>query len=205
MGLTPVRSGDVATVVTSLEMVERPDLPEPPPSPLSLVRWPAPGLTRYRDLFRRVGGPWLWYSRLAMADADLARILENPDVQVHAVRDADADGDVGMLELDFREPDSCELSYVGLVPGRTGKGHGRWLMAHALRLAWRPGVRRVWVHTCTLDHPGALRFYRRSGFRPFKRTMETFPDPRILGLLPPDMGAHVPMLADPPGGAPPER
>src|SRR3546814_7755973 len=61
-----------------------------------------------------------------------------------------------MLELDFRHPGQCELSYVGLVPDLAGQGHGRWLMAHALALAWRKGVARVWVHTCTLDHPAAL-------------------------------------------------
>ena len=62
-----------------------------------------------------------------------------------------------------------------------------WLMAHALRLAWgRAGTRRVWVHTCTLDHPGALAFYARHGFRPFARAVETFADPRLAGLLPRD-------------------
>src|SRR3546814_2894438 len=82
--------------------------------------------------------------------------------------------EVGMLELDFRHPGQCELSYVGLVPDLAGQGHGRWLMAHALALAWRKGVARVWVHTCTLDHPAALGFYRASGFTPIRRTIETF-------------------------------
>ena len=40
-----------------------------------------------------------------------------------------------MLELDFRTPGACELSYVGLVHELTGQGHGRWLMAQALRMA----------------------------------------------------------------------
>src|SRR3546814_1435433 len=88
-----------------------------------------------------------------------------------------------MLELDFRHPGQCELSYVGLVPDLAGQGHGRWLMAHALALAWRKGVARVWVHTCTLDHPAALGFYRASGFTPIRRTIETFADPRALGVL----------------------
>ena len=69
-----------------------------------------------------------------------------------------------MLELDFRVEGTCELSYFGLVPELTGKGNGGWLMARALGLAWRKSVARVWVHTCTLDHPAALGFYRRHGF-----------------------------------------
>ena len=63
----------------------------------------------------------------------------------------------------------------------SGQGHGRWLLAEAVRLAWREGVERVHVHTCTLDHPAALAAYRRAGFVPYKRAVERFPDPRLLG------------------------
>jgi GNAT superfamily N-acetyltransferase len=194
VALVPVRAEEVATVVTTLEMRARPPLRPMPPSRLRLRRWPAPDLDRYRALFRRVGAPWLWYSRLAMTDAALAAIVHDPAVEVHAVLDP-AGIEIGMLELDLRHPGACELSYVGLVPELAGKGHGRWLMAGALALAWRTGVTRVWVHTCTLDHPRALGFYRAQGFTAVRRTLETFPDPRVLGLLPPDVAPQVPMLA----------
>ena len=62
-----------------------------------------------------------------------------------------------------------------------GKGHGRWLMANALALGWARPITRMWVHTCTLDHPSALNFYRAQGFQPFARAVETFADPRLLG------------------------
>jgi GNAT superfamily N-acetyltransferase len=81
-----------------------------------------------------------------------------------------------------------------LIPELAGKGHGNWLMAHALAFAWQKQVRRVWVHTCTLDHPAALPFYRRHGFVPYKRTLETFPDPRLLGLLPAEAAPQIPCL-----------
>ncbi|MBR0553704.1 GNAT family N-acetyltransferase [Stakelama marina] len=193
MGLIPVRGSDLATVVTSLEMTERPRPRPMPDAPLDLVRWPSPTLARYRELFRRVGSPWLWYSRLAMADADLAAIVEHAGIEIFAVVDRDG-VEVGMLELDFREAGQCELSYVGLVPELTGKQYGRWLMAHALGMAWRADIGRVWVHTCTLDHHHALGFYRASGFAPFKRTLETFPDPRVTGLLPRDVAPHIPLI-----------
>jgi hypothetical protein len=64
-----------------------------------------------------------------------------------------------------------------------------------LAFAWRKDVRRVWVHTCTLDHPAALPFYRRHGFVPTKRTLETFFDPRLLGLLPMETAPQIPCLA----------
>ncbi|MBW4329819.1 GNAT family N-acetyltransferase [Stakelama sp. CBK3Z-3] len=196
MALHPVLPGEVATIVTTLEMRERP-MPRPiPDSPLRLVRWPAPRLDAYRTLFRRMGAPWLWFSRLVMGDEDLAAVLEDADVEIFAV--ADRQGiEVGMLELDFRQAGNCELSFVALIPELTGQGHGRWLMANALSLGWRSGVERLWVHTCTLDHPRALGFYRASGFVPFKRTIETFADPRLSGHLPRDAAPHIPLIGAP--------
>ena len=195
MGLIPVKPGEVATIVTALEMLDRPRPAPLPASPLRLTRWEAPTVDRYRALFRRVGGPWLWFSRLVMADDALTAIIHDDAVRIWAVVDR-AGIEVGMLELDFREAGACELSYVGLIPELAGQGHGRWLMAHALAMAWAKDVGRVWVHTCTLDHPGALAFYRRSGFVPYRRTIETFADPRVAGILPDDCGAHYPLLVN---------
>ena len=88
----------------------------------------------------------------------------------------------------------CELAYFGLVPELTGRGHGAWLMGHALKRTWREGIRRVWVHTCDLDHPGALTFYRRHSFRPYERLVEIYADPRASGLYPPETAPAVPLL-----------
>jgi len=195
VALIPVAAGDVATIVTSLEMLARPRPVPMPESPLRLVRWERPAIERYRALFRRVGGPWLWFSRLVMADDALAAILNDDAIRIWAVVDR-AGIEVGMLELDFRTAGQCELSYVGLIPELAGQGHGRWLMAHALAMAWGKDVTRVWVHTCTLDHPGALGFYRRSGFVPYRRTVETFADPRVAGVLPADAAPHYPVLTN---------
>jgi GNAT superfamily N-acetyltransferase len=191
--LTRLPPGQVAAIVTSLEMRDRPRPRPLPDSDLRLVRWPAPEPAKYRALFRRVGEPWLWFSRLVMSDAELTRIIRNPGVQVFAVEDRAA-VEVGMLELDFREPATCELSFFGLVPELAGRGHGRWLMAQALTLAWRKDVSRVWVHTCTLDHPSALGFYRAQGFTPFARAVETFADPRLSGHLAESAAPHVPII-----------
>lgn len=194
MGLIPVAPGQVATIVTSLEMV-RPPAPRPlPASPLRLARWQTPKVSPYRGLFRRVGERWLWFSRLVMDDARLEAIITDPAVEVLPVIDR-AGVELGLLELDFREAGTCELSFVGLVPELTGKGHGGWLMGHALSLAWRKGIERVWVHTCTLDHPAALGFYRKNGFVPFATAVETFADPRLAGILSADAAPHVPLIA----------
>lgn len=181
MPLTPVPAGEVAAVVTYLEMRDAPRRPPLPASPLRLERRRDPSPARYRTLFRRVGARWLWFSRLVMDDAALLAIVRDPLVEVHAVVEGEAD--VGLLELDFRHAGVAALSYVALVPELTGRGHGRWLLGEALALAWRPGVARVTVHTCTLDHPAALPAYRRAGFVEVARAVETFPDPRITGVL----------------------
>lgn len=194
MGLTTVPAGEVATIVTSLEMRTRPKPAPLAAVPLSLVRWKAPTPAKYRALFERVGSPWLWFSRLVIDEAQLVEIIHHEAVSIWAVCDR-AGIEVGILELDFRQPGACEIAFFGLVPELNGKGYGRWLMAQAMAAAWRPGVERVWVHTCTLDGPSALGFYIRSGFVPYARAVETFPDPRLLGILPKDAAPQIPLLA----------
>ena len=194
MALIPVADEQLATIVTTLEMRARPPLRPMPASRLRLARWERPAPDRYRALFARVGAPWLWFSRLTMADEALAAIIHDDGIAVHAVVDP-AGIEIGMVELDFRTAGVCELSYFGLVPELAGQGHGRWLMAETLARAWAKGVERVWLHTCTLDHPAALGFYRAQGFTAIGRTIETFADPRATGLLPPDTAPQIPYLA----------
>ena len=191
MSYDALADGELAAVVTYLEMTERPRA-EPPASTLQLRRVGEPTADQYRALFRRIGAPWLWFSRLTMPDDELEAIIRDPRVELFEV--AAVEAVVGMLELDFREPGQCELAFIGLVPELAGKGHGRWLLAEAVRHAWREGIERVHVHTCSLDHPAALSAYRRAGFTPYKRAVERFPDPRLLGILPKDCAPQVPLL-----------
>jgi GNAT superfamily N-acetyltransferase len=186
---------ELAAVVTYLEMRERPEVGVPR-STLDLKRITNPSVERYRELFLLVGAPWLWFSRLAMDDASLAVIIHDPNVEFFVVQDGNG-RDVGMLELDFRQAGECELAFVGLIPELSGLGHGRWLLEEAVRRAWREAVGRVHVHTCSLDHPAALAAYRRAGFTPFKRAIERFPDPRLLGILPRDCAPQIPLLGTP--------
>ena len=192
MSCEPVAGGELATVVTYLEMRAPPGAGVPS-SPLSLGRIERPTADQYCDLFRLIGAPWLWFSRLILDDSALEAIIRDPNVELYSVLDANG-RESGMLELDFREAGQCELAFVGLVPELSGKGHGRWLLAQAVQRAWRDGVERVHVHTCSLDHPAALSAYRRAGFTPYKRAIERFPDPRLLGILPKDCAPQVPLL-----------
>jgi len=194
-GYSDVPAGKIAAVVTHLEMTARPARRDDPPGAWSLRKIDAPALAWYRDLFRRVGEDWLWFSRARMSDTELAAIIHASGIEVYTLV---ADGrDESLLELDFREPGQCELAYFGVTSRLIGTGAARFLMNRALELAWSRDVRRVWVHTCTHDHPSAVAFYQRSGFRPFRRQIEIADDPRLDGTAPRTAAKHVPIMDSP--------
>ena len=191
-GYSDIPAGKIAAIVTHLQMTARPTRRADPPGTWTLRKADAPALAWYRDLHRRVGEDWLWFSRLRMTDTELAAIIHDTRIEIYSLV---VDGrDEGLLELDFREPGQCELVYFGVTASLIGTGAARFLMNRALERAWRDDVRRVWVHTCTFDHPSAVAFYQRSGFRPFRRQIEIADDPRLDGTVPRTAAKHVPML-----------
>jgi GNAT superfamily N-acetyltransferase len=193
MSFADVPAGKIAAVVTSLEMLAPAPLRPEPSSPDWAMRHAArPDLAWFRDLFRRVGEPWLWSSRLAMDDAALASIIHDPSVEVYVPMAKTQEA--GLLELDFRTAHECELTFFGLAVPFVGSGAGRWMMNRAIERAWSRPIRRLWVHTCTFDHQDALGFYVRSGFRPFRLEIEYADDPRLTGLLPRSAAPHVPLI-----------
>jgi GNAT superfamily N-acetyltransferase len=191
-GYSDIPTGKIAAVVTHLEMMAPPPRRDDPPGTWSLRKADTPALAWYRDLFRRVGEDWLWFSRARMNDTELATIIHAAGIEIYALV---VDGrEEGLLELDFREAGQCELVYFGVTDGLIGTGAARFLMNRALERAWSGEVRRVWVHTCTFDHPSAVAFYQRSGFRPFRRQIEIAGDPRLDGTVSRDAAKHVPMI-----------
>jgi GNAT superfamily N-acetyltransferase len=191
-GYSDVPAGKIAAVVMHLEMTARPAPRPDPAGAWTLRRMERPALDWFRDLYRRVGEEWLWFSRIRMSDAGLSAIIHSPLVEVYALEHEGRDE--GLLELDFREAGQCELAFFGVTAKLIGSGAGRWLMNRALELAWSRPVGRVWVHTCTIDHPSALAFYQRSGFRPFRRKIEVVDDPRLDGTAPRGVARHVPVI-----------
>ena len=188
-GLHEVPPGHLATVVTYLEMRVAPQL-RPERATFDLHRVKQPDAQWYRALFRRVGAKeWLWFSRLLLAPAELEETIHDPLVEIYSFGE-----DAGLLELDFRRPGECELAFFGLAPQMIGQGAGRWLMNRAQELAWRDGIARFHLHTCTFDSPQALDFYRRSGFVPYRREVEVLPDPRLSGLLPDSAAPRIPII-----------
>jgi GNAT superfamily N-acetyltransferase len=123
----------------------------------------------YRSLYDAVGRPWHWVDRKRLSDDELARILGDPAVEVHVLR---VGGEpAGYAELDRRVAGEIELAYFGLMPAFVGQGLGGYFLRWAVARAWSYAPRRVWVHTCTLDHPSALPCYLRAGFREYARAV----------------------------------
>ena len=189
-GYTDLAPGKIAAVVTYLEMLERPTFANT--SSVKLREIKNPDLKWYRDIFRRAGDKWLWWSRLEMGDEQLSAVLNAPTTELLI---AENDGvEIGMAELDRSKPGKVEIAFFGLYSEALGKGLGGSFMQVLLDRAWQSNTSRVWVHTCTLDSPVALPFYMKCGFRPYKRAVEVADDPRVRGVLPESAAPQVPII-----------
>lgn len=168
--------------VTYLEMGSPPGGPAPPaPAGMTLRRVVDADLDQYRALYRRVGDPWQWVARRLLRDAELRAIFEHPRYELWQAESGD--GPIGFAELDRREPPDVEIRYFGLVEEWIGRGAGRWLLRAMIDRAWAEAdTRRVWLHTCELDHPGALAFYQRGGLVPYHEEVEDWVDPTAASL-----------------------
>lgn len=190
-GIADIPPDVLACVVTYLDATTRPAPASPDPD-LRFERLLGRDHARFRALFLEVGAPWLWSDRLRLPELDQIARLDAPNVLAFAV--VHQGRDIGLAEIEVVEGD-VEIVYFGLAGDVTGRGLGRRTMNATLDRAWAlPETRRVWLHTCTLDHPAALGFYQAMGFRPYKRAVEIFRDPRALGLHPPDAGPTIPRL-----------
>jgi len=190
-GYTDLAPGKIASVVTYLEMVERPATYQGPGG-IRLQPILNAGLDWYRAIYRRAGAQWLWFSRLEMNDGQLRELLKLPSNELFV---AEQDGnEIGMAELDRAEAANVEITSFALFAEAIGKGLGRPFMGMLLNCAWDAAARRVWLHTCNLDGPAALGFYTKCGFRPYKRAIEVVDDPRIRGILPENAAPQVPII-----------
>ena len=122
---------------------------------------PCPELNRF--LYTAVGGAWYWLDRLPWTYRQWLDWLDRPAVQTWVAYVANTPA--GYFELEAQDGNHVELVYFGLLPQFTGQGLGGALLTTAIARAWDMQATRVWVHTCTLDHPSALANYCARGFR----------------------------------------
>jgi len=156
---------------TYLEIRDRSELcaSNEPRVPFTLVRVEVPTPELNAFLYVAVGAGWTWRDRLPWDRARWLAYLDRAEVEtwVMYVRGSPA----GYFELE-RQGDSIEVAYFGLLPAFIGLGLGGTLLTSAIARGFDLGAARVWLHTCTLDHPQALANYLARGLRPY-RTEET--------------------------------
>ncbi len=174
--------GSYESIVTSLEMRERPTSPTPPAPAerIAILRAESPTVSFYRYLYNTIGAEWRWWERRAMDDETLGAIIGDPAVEIYVlyVRGVPA----GICELDCRTAGEVEVTYFGLMQEFIGRGLGGYLLRWGVDQAWArdPAPERVWVHTCTEDHPAALPNYQKIGFEPYEQHTEIIEDPSHL-------------------------
>jgi GNAT superfamily N-acetyltransferase len=171
----PRADGRLPITITHLEMV-RADWTQRGHAPdiaVQIERITAPTAAFYRDVYDRVGRPWLWYERRLLSDAALQTLLDQPDHELHV---AQHDGDlVGYFELG-----GDELVFFGLTLSYIGRRIGPWLLDRAIERIFARGVERIDLNTNSLDHPKALDTYRKAGFRPVRSESKELRDPRVV-------------------------
>ena len=180
----------VSCRVTYLERTAPPGPPAELPANVTLQQVPDMPVATYRALYREVGEPWLWWERLPLTDDELETLLraETTEIYVLAVAGVPA----GFAELDRSDATAPRIRYLGLKPDHIGQGLGGVFFDAVLHRAWAGPAERVVLDTCEYDHPGALGFYQRHGFRIVRTDTETWDDPRLVGLMPLNAAPHRP-------------
>lgn len=130
---------------------------------LMRVEIPCPPLSRF--LYTAVGGDWYWMDRLGWSYAQWQDYLAQEGVETWVAYVSGTPA--GYCELAVQSEGNVEIVYFGLLPAFIGHGLGGALLTEAVVRAWALGAQRVWLHTCSLDHPNALPGYQARGFRIF--------------------------------------
>lgn len=127
---------------------------------LRQVKIPLPALNRF--FYIEVGRDWHWIDRLTWQDRQWLAWVDRPELETWVLYVSGTPA--GYFELEQQAEGNIELAYFGLLPQFVGQGLGGYLLTQAVQRAWRWKAKRIWVHTCTLDHPGALANYQARGF-----------------------------------------
>lgn len=119
-----------------------------------------------RFFYLTVGEAWQWIDKRDWTDQQWQAYAEAERLRTFvAYFDASP---AGYYELDRHDDGSIEIAYLGLMPAFFGRGLGGALLTSALENAWKMQPPRVWVHTCTLDHPAALANYKERGMKVYR-------------------------------------
>lgn len=115
-------------------------------------------------LYSLVGEIWNWTDKLVLTRQQWKKYAESSNLRTWV---AYYKGSIaGYFELNNDSEFNVEIAHFGLSPNFIGKGFGGYLLSCAIKFAWQKcNAKRVWVHTCTLDHPNALKNYQSCGLK----------------------------------------
>ncbi len=137
-------------------------------SGLSIERAQSPSPELNRFLYTAVGGDWNWVDRLTWTYQGWQEWVHRPELDTWVAFISGMPA--GFFELESQVNSNVEIVSFGLLPSFIGQGLGGHLLTVAVGEAWRMAAKRVWLHTCTLDHPRALSNYLARGFRVFQES-----------------------------------
>ena len=117
--------------------------------------------------YKKIGKNHRWIDRLSWKDNNWIEYLNNNDVETHVL--TEKENLVGYYESIYEKKNKeLEIAYFGILEDFREKGYGSYLLSQAIKDSLERGVKRVWVHTCTLDHKNAIKNYTARGMRVFK-------------------------------------
>lgn len=122
---------------------------------------PVPEFSRF--LYTSVGGDWHWRDRLPWTYQQWMDYLSRPEVETWVAYISGTPA--GYIELEAQSANQVEIAYFGILRQFTGQRLGGHLLSVGVERAWAMGAKRVWVHTCSLDGPYALKNYQARGFQ----------------------------------------
>ena len=114
--------------------------------------------------YKQIGRNHQWNDRLAWDDKKWINYVSNPNVFTFVLKDSE---DIaGFFELIYHKYESeVEIAYFGLLTDYMDKKLGGYMLTEAIKLSFSYEVKRVWVHTCSLDHKNALNNYLARGMK----------------------------------------
>lgn len=122
------------------------------------------------ELYKRVGADWQWRDRLQWSVGKWRSHVMCPGLRTFVAYHGDEIA--GYFELYVHESE-VQIAILGLIPDYSGKGLGGPLLTRALEEAWAMEPTRVWVSTCSRDHPNALVNYQARGMEVYKTVTES--------------------------------
>ena len=117
--------------------------------------------------YKNVGKNHRWIDRLIWTDLNWIEYVSNKKLFTYVLKEKNEIA--GYYELLFYENNKeAEIAYFGILEEYFGKKLGGYLLSEAIKNSFNQGVKRVWVHTCSLDHENALKNYLARGMKVFK-------------------------------------